>query len=576
MGYQALLFCPDEKLARVVSQVFSELDFAVDPVAEPFGALKKLMAQRYDAVVIDCENEQNSSLLLKSARTSTLNQGSLAIAVVEGQAGVAKAYRIGANLVLTKPINVEQAKGTLRVARGLLRKNLEAATAAGHPASPTPAATASSAPAARSIESANRIHEVAPAPPADHTPEFKAPLPAMASPASLEAKPVPAPVPALQSRTPVVAQVQAVQAVPAAPATPASPELVQKKTTTPEAPGTSAVPVLNTASQSQGAASAPAPAKEIAAPAKKPAKKEKQDELFEIEPAAQPPASSSSEAASRSDAPSFAALGDENADGSGSKKILIAAVAVVAIAAAGYFGWTKFGQVHSNLAPQASVARPQMQTAPAPDLAPISTPAPVAPASTTNHAPATVIAPAPKTSSTPLSQPAAGSSASPQNALLQPEADKTASASLVVKSATAKNQAQPDVSSAQLPNPLAIASPNDSGLGGLLSSDASNVARPSLARIRVSQGVSQGMVIKRVQPRYPANALAAHIQGAVQIEATVNKEGIVVNPKVLSGDSVLAAAALEAVRQWRYKPYYLDGEPVEIQTQITIKFKANQ
>jgi len=129
MGYQALLFCPEEKLARVVSQVFSELDFTVEPVHEPFAAVKKLMTQRYDAIVVDCENEQNASLLFKSARNSSSNQSSLAIALVEGQAGVAKAYRIGANLVLTKPINVEQAKGTLRVARGLLRKNSDAAAA---------------------------------------------------------------------------------------------------------------------------------------------------------------------------------------------------------------------------------------------------------------------------------------------------------------------------------------------------------------------------------------------------------------------------------------------------------------
>ena len=129
MGYQALLFCPDEKLARVVSQVFSELDFTVEPVHEPFAAVKKLMSQRYDAIVVDCENEQNASLLFKSARNSSSNQSSLAIALVEGQAGVAKAYRIGANLVLTKPINIEQAKGTLRVARGLLRKNSDAASA---------------------------------------------------------------------------------------------------------------------------------------------------------------------------------------------------------------------------------------------------------------------------------------------------------------------------------------------------------------------------------------------------------------------------------------------------------------
>src|SRR6266849_10976688 len=192
MGYQALLFCPDEKLARVVSQVFSELDFTVEPVHEPFAAVKKLMSQRYDAIVVDCENEQNASLLFKSARNSSSNQNSLAIALVLGQAGVAKAYRIGANLVLTKPINVEQAKGTLRVARGLLRKNSDAAGASASstatPVTPvkTPAAANNS-----SIQPVNRSTPPATAPsrpselpldtraidtPEFDTPEFDAPL----------------------------------------------------------------------------------------------------------------------------------------------------------------------------------------------------------------------------------------------------------------------------------------------------------------------------------------------------------------------------------------------------------------
>ena len=133
MGYQALLFCPDEKTARTVTQVLSELEFSVESCIEPFAAVKKLMGQHFDAVVVDCDNEQNATLLFKSARNSTSNQASLAVAVVEGQAGVAKAFRIGANLVLTKPINIEQAKGTLRVARGLLRK--------GDPAKPAAAAS---------------------------------------------------------------------------------------------------------------------------------------------------------------------------------------------------------------------------------------------------------------------------------------------------------------------------------------------------------------------------------------------------------------------------------------------------
>src|ERR1700738_4761290 len=122
MGYQALLFCPDEKTARTVTQVLTELGFAVEPCSEPFAAVKKLMGEHFDAIVVDCDNEQNATLLFKSARNSTSNQASLAVAVVEGQAGGAKQSRFGPNLVLPKPINVEQAKGTLRVARGLLRK----------------------------------------------------------------------------------------------------------------------------------------------------------------------------------------------------------------------------------------------------------------------------------------------------------------------------------------------------------------------------------------------------------------------------------------------------------------------
>src|SRR5438067_8182766 len=148
MSYKALLFCPDEKTVRVLTQVLSELDFTVELAGEPFATVKKLTDEHFDALVVDCQNEQDASLLFKGARNSSLNHGSLAVAVVEGQAGVAKAFRIGANLVLTKPINIEQSKGTLRVARGLLRK--------GEPARPTtppapPAVTAPGKPVASAV-----------------------------------------------------------------------------------------------------------------------------------------------------------------------------------------------------------------------------------------------------------------------------------------------------------------------------------------------------------------------------------------------------------------------------------------
>src|SRR5579871_4408501 len=146
MSFTSLLFCPDETAARLVTQVLRELDFTVETAHQSFAAVQRLTEEHFHALVVECQNEQDASLLFKAARNSAENSGSLAVAVVEGQAGVAKAFRIGANLVLTKPINIEQAKGTLRVARGLLRKSdptkaaaTSAPTVAPVPATPKPA-----------------------------------------------------------------------------------------------------------------------------------------------------------------------------------------------------------------------------------------------------------------------------------------------------------------------------------------------------------------------------------------------------------------------------------------------------
>src|SRR5437868_5362252 len=176
MTFQALLFCPDEKTARVTTQVLNELEFSVEACTEPFAAVKKLMGQHFDAIVVDCENEQNAALLFKSARNSSSNQGALAVAVVEGQAGVANAFRIGANLVLTKPINVEQAKSTLRVARGLLRKGSETAKVPQAGPTATPTAPPSTVPAADSAR------PTAPAAPRPVTSAAVTPRPVTAAP----------------------------------------------------------------------------------------------------------------------------------------------------------------------------------------------------------------------------------------------------------------------------------------------------------------------------------------------------------------------------------------------------------
>src|SRR5260370_29631061 len=118
MGYQALLFCPDEKTARPVTQVLSELDFTVTPCTEPFAAVKKLMGEHFDAVVVDCDNEQNATLLFKSARNTANNQSALAVAVGGRQAGGAKAFPLWAQLGFPQPHHFRETKGQLRGAPG--------------------------------------------------------------------------------------------------------------------------------------------------------------------------------------------------------------------------------------------------------------------------------------------------------------------------------------------------------------------------------------------------------------------------------------------------------------------------
>ncbi len=67
--------------------------------------------------------------------------------------------------------------------------------------------------------------------------------------------------------------------------------------------------------------------------------------------------------------------------------------------------------------------------------------------------------------------------------------------------------------------------------------------------------------------------MSMHVEGAVQLMATVSAAGNITAVKVLSGDPLLTKAAVDAVKRWKYKPYRLNGEPVEIQTQITVKFE---
>jgi TonB family protein len=608
MGYRALLFCPDEKIARTVTQVLSELEFAVEACVEPFAAVKKLMAEHFDAVVVDCDNDQNASLLFKSARSSAINQASLAVAVVEGQPGVAKAFRIGANLVLTKPINVEQAKGTLRVARGLLRKGEAAKPSA--PAAP-PIATTPVPP---------KIASAAPARPATLS-------------AATAAKPRPAAPPILKPAANVPAKPEIQTTIAAAASTASAKAATESagiqsavKSALPAASTIKSPSILNTAISSassasaSGAASAPAPAREAAPPAVevsapgqgKPAvspDKISSDIAAEKTADASPAKTDSADSTPEStaaNAPTFTFGGanlPERSENAGSKKIFLGIAAAVFLVSAVYFGWT---QLHDKLS--APAAAPN-QTSPSPT----KVPAPAQSASVRSSAASATSASSPgaqtatNQSQTADSQPSttdtasddsekndapvaaasskpsasapatkgasktAGTSNSTALANAQPDAAETAPP-IILKNGSTKSSAKPPAPDAAAPSMVGLAAGgSDGSLSNITAGD--NAAKPILQTLSISQGVSQGLLLKKVQPAYPSSALRMRTEGGVKLLATIGKTGNVTEVKVVSGEPLLTQSAVEAVKQWKYKPYLLNGAPVEIQTEISINFK---
>jgi protein TonB len=99
--------------------------------------------------------------------------------------------------------------------------------------------------------------------------------------------------------------------------------------------------------------------------------------------------------------------------------------------------------------------------------------------------------------------------------------------------------------------------------------------KPQARPTPVSSVLIEGLLIRRITPLYPELAKRARVQGSVVLAATISREGTIENLTTLSGHPLLVASALAAVRQWRYRPYILNKEPVEVETTVTVNFTLN-
>jgi TonB family protein len=566
MSYRALLFCPDEAAARLVTQVLSELEFTVELSFEPFVTVQKLAAEPFDAVVVDCANEENAALLFKGARNSSLNHSSLCVAVVDGQMGVAKAFRIGANLVLTKPINIEQSKGTLRVARGLLRKGEAKPRAASEPVSITNTATS---PPPNSPVLA----------PPEATSSIAATAASSASAAAAKAVTVPSSLFEAQQATSSLTETENASQSKATPDFVIGKPIAADETLTAQ-PKTASDRFAGRVSTS-GTAAAPALAPELPKPLPSSFTSKMAGAIKTAPPLASqdtivPQTRFPEPVAVR--VPTFSSYAQPAShkprDGN---KMFWWFLCIVILAPTGYFGWQK-------LQPLRYIHR-----APAISTQPTSTPSQSAGPNSSPVNATLAAEPQPGTATVPGTDTASNSGA-PIVANGAPEGFPTKESidvgqtvdtpepaitvvpkpePLQVRQKPAESvQAQPTPPSVVLPEPKAT----DSVLAGIVSANVA-VPKPAPGALQVSEGVTQGLLIKKIAPTYPATALKLRKQGAVELLATVSKTGTITKLQVVRGESILAGAAVDAVRQWKYRPFLLNAEPVEIETQITIIFK---
>jgi CheY-like chemotaxis protein len=121
MRLQALVLCSDDKIIRVLRRVLSDLEIVVEYCSDADSAVRKLTRGRFEAVVVDCNDEEMAAQVLKSVRSAPCNKRSIAVAMIDGQKAVRSAFALGAHFVLYKPVSAERARTSFRAARALMK-----------------------------------------------------------------------------------------------------------------------------------------------------------------------------------------------------------------------------------------------------------------------------------------------------------------------------------------------------------------------------------------------------------------------------------------------------------------------
>jgi TonB family protein len=582
----ALLLSPDDQAVSAITGVLEELSVTCERPLDGLSAAQKLNSQSFDLVLVDCENLPAAKLIFDVCRRGKDGNTPVPIAIVDGRAGLPTAFRLGAELILTKPVAKDQARTTIRTAVGRLRKDNNKDAPGEADFTPVVASKSAGTPLERALAAAAGAASGPETPQltsyADDAASFVPSVQAIAN-AGAESKSAVAPglTPKAQSAVePMVAT--PVKAAPLAPTSTASPAVSTLKSSP-----ASAVPSFAESFKERTAASQKAARPHV--PSDDPVLREiEQTELGELEPTepqpeAQSELQSQSKTAKAEKPAKRQSARDEHApvfssyQQSTKPRGALVGVLGLTIAAAGFYGVWMYqpgfkeiagpqinrvlalaGMAPVYQAPPSPAARPT-NAAPRPAVTAGATPVAVTPNQTTSAS--TSASGAADSAATPV----AGASAPASAAALSTMAIATPTATPVATTPVSAPATKAVALKNELKNDNSEASKKDAA-------DDAPLPGESTAIILSSKGAEKRLA-HSVPAKYPAGAVTGGAQGTLVLKEVVDENGKVAGVKLVEGDPALANAAIKAVKQWRYRPYMRDGRAQPFQTVVIMDFQ---
>src|ERR1700676_1427215 len=560
----ALLLSPDDQAVSAIAGVLEEMSVTFERPLDGVSAAQKLNSQTFDLVLVDCENLPAAKLIFDVCRRGKNGNNPVPIAIVDGRAGLPTAFRLGAELILTKPVAKDQARSTIRTAVSRVRK--DAQTNESVPAQPASADVHSPVMpgAAKSEEQAQASASGS-----------------VSSQLTSFAEPAPSFVPAAGSTAPLSAPAATTEMHSATDEIHAAPPVLKLN---PQSGSLSA----SSLSESSLSESSPDRAVSVELKPARPLKPSDDPVLAELERTeleesqlessilenSGPSTAAPLQPAAKPGAPAFPSY----RQGRQKRRGPLLALLMLMLAGGGFYAvWTYQPGFRDLAHPQIDRVLALAGKA----LPPTSAPNPVKPS--TQLAPATTSAPAPESPADPnqtqSKAPDSARSSATSSATGSPMASAVATLP-VPPAATPSTAVAPPTSAATAPTaPVATKpeanktsdKPADSKKNAVAATPSDTQLPGENSAIILSSKGAEKRLVQSVPPKYPVEARS--VQGTVVLKAVVDANGKVEGLRLVEGNATLAAAAIQAVKQWRYRPYLRDGKAQAFQTVVIVDFQ---